>query len=206
MKKLFTLILLISVVFGSTSFAQTSTGRILIGGSSNMDMSFGKDKWKDANNSEDRSSYFRFNLSPTVGYFVIDGLAVGASLPFTLDSQKGLTDGNKDEYSSSSVVLAPFVKYYFGANNIKPFALVSAGFGSAKETYTPEVGDTSEDKSGISMIQIGGGVALFLNDNFALDFGIGYTSTSRKRKEDNPDDFKNIQSGIGITIGISVIL
>jgi outer membrane protein len=205
MKKLLqTTILVALVVLSVDSFGQTTKGKVFMSGNSDLSMIFGKSKVKDNNGSKNDGSEFSFNLNPQIGYFVIDNLAVGAGLPISFASYKS-SGSNPDNEKISSVVFSPFAQYYFGSGKVKPFGYATVGFGSQKDVYDPNVGATQTDKAGVFTFTIGAGAAIFLNDNVSFDAGLGYQSTATKAKENNPDDSKTINSGFGLSVGITVL-
>lgn len=183
--------------------AQTGAGRIYLGGSSDISFSASTIKAKSDDATRTLGKQTDFSLSPEAGYFIMDGLVVGLGFEISMSMQK--PDGSDYKYSSTSMIVGPFVKYYYGAGNIKPFAQATIGFGSMidKDTYD---GDTEKEKAGMFGYGFAVGAAMFMNDNVAFEMGIGYQSGSIKDKEDNPNDVRQVSSGIGVNIGIAIIL
>ncbi len=63
--------------------------------------------------------YTSFSVTPNVGYFVIDKLAVGAGLGLGVITSKG--DGNDNsKYTNTKFTLTPFVGLLFGSRNFLP--------------------------------------------------------------------------------------
>lgn len=184
--------------------AQTDAGKFLIGGSSSLDFAASTEKWKTDDDDGTYGKGMAFNLTPQFGYFVIDGLAVGLELEVTMSSFKDDEDDGKS--TVTGLVAAPFVRYYFGASKIKPFAEAAVGFGTYTDKYDPSDGESSTDKYGIFAYQIKAGAGFFLNDVVSLDMGVAYRSMSVKQKEDNDNNYKDITSQIGLEIGIIVVL
>ncbi|HLO57691.1 MAG TPA: outer membrane beta-barrel protein [Bacteroidales bacterium] len=197
------LIVLVLSFFVLSLNAQTEAGKILVGGSSSLSFSAMTEKYKsdDADGTWGKST--SFSLAPDAGYFVIDGLAVGLQLNMGLSSFK--QDDSDYKSSSTMIVAAPFVKYYYGTGKVKPFATASIGFGS--QVDKDKNGETTTtDKTGIFGFGGGIGAAMFMNDNVALELGIGYTSMSTKAKEDNDNNRKDINAGVQFQVGITVVL
>ena len=122
----------------SLSFAnaQTEKGTLLLGGNATY------------TNVENTST---FMLSPKIGVFVADNLAIGG--------QGSLF--TSDGFTSWSV--GPFARYYFGKNmKGKPFVGANVGI-SDMENADSEFGFGAE-----------AGYALFLNKSVALEFGVNY--------------------------------
>ena len=83
--------------------AQLEKGKILVGGSSNL--RFSSNTWSTEVEGEDdsyhKSKTSEFSFVPQVGYFVMDGFAVGLNLAYT--SSKSIW--NDSEWSDSSTSL-----------------------------------------------------------------------------------------------------
>lgn len=190
MKKSFLTITIL--LFTLSAFAQfTSQGTFLLGGSSNLGLNFLSSKSKLGDGDfQDGPKTTSFNISPQVGYFIIDNLAIGGTLDFS--SEKETFDDLK--YTSSNVLVGPFVRYYFD----KLYAEGSIGVGSAKTDF-----GSGENKSSLSAWSIGAGYALLLNDAVALEPRIGYASTSGKNKE---TDITSKNSGLFINLSLFVYL
>ncbi len=193
----------ISMFLVFTVLGQTNQGNILIGGESNLNFSSFNSKWKSDDGNGKFGKTTSFDFSPRVGFFIIDNLAIGAKLPISFQSEK---DDNNDKFSSTSLAIAPFVKYYFGAKNIKPYLNGSFGFGTISMKDEPESGPSDNYSSGLFLYEFGGGLGIFFNDKVSLDISLGYTSKTYKDKEDNINNFRTIYSGIGLGIGFSICL
>lgn len=201
-------ILSIGLVLFSMGFetnAQTEKGNFLLGGESKLNFTFlnSKEKWDDG--SDDMGKTTNLQFSPIVGFFIANGIAVGAEVPISYYSYKNDSD---DKYSTTSMALAPFIRYYFelSNSNLKPYLHGEIGLGSLKEKYNPSVGSSIDETSGMFLYQIGGGLGIFLNEKVSIDIGLAYSSVSIKSKENNPDNYRDISSGIGLGIGLVIVL
>ena len=94
-------ILMISLDLVAQNEKPINRGNILMGGSIYGGYSFSK---------QDDESYndIHFTLNPSVGYFIIDGLAIGIILSINYSKSFG-----EVEYSYSYIGLETFIKYYF---------------------------------------------------------------------------------------------
>jgi outer membrane protein len=191
------------ILFVMSINAQTSAGKFLIGGSSAFNFSSTTEKYKSDDGDGTNGKNLDLNLVPQVGYFVMDGLAVGLELNITYSSYK--VDGAADKSSGTTLVAAPFVRYYYGASKIKPYGEGAFGFGTYIDKY-PDFEGTQTDKYGVFAWQLKGGIGVFLNDAVSFDLGLGYQSLSVKAKENNDANYRDITSGIGLEIGITIIL
>jgi len=193
MKKLFFLSFVL--ITSSSAFAQFEKGRILAGG----DLSFASTTNKTKGNNATVTNYklTTFGLSPKVGYFFIDNLAAGLSLNLSAGTQKD--EGSSDKYSSTSVSIGPFVRYY-----LQPGVFFQGQFGGGSIKRKNEVGNTTTTtKYGLTNWSIGAGYAYFLNKNVALEPFIGYGANIEKNKS---NDVKDIDSSLFISVGFQVYL
>ncbi len=151
----------ILVIFAVALNAQTMKGTWLLGGTAGFNSS--------KPNASGAKSTTNLGLNPNVGYFVMNNLAVGASLDFNSASYDG------DGYTQFAV--GPFVRYYIvdlGAK-AKLFGQGQFGYGSFKFKDEDAVGNIAWGLSA--------GVAYFLNPSIALEGSLGYNSS--KSTEEN---------------------
>jgi Outer membrane protein beta-barrel domain len=138
---------------GLASFSQVNKGQWLAGGTAGFESSkFG---------SDDDSKTTSFTFSPAAGYFFINNFAGG--LRASINSVK---DHNEDAFTS--VLFAPFVRYYFlpAIQKVNILADASYGFGSMK----------SGESESFNQFAIAAGPAVFLSPNTALEFTLQYRS------------------------------
>lgn len=128
---------------------------------------------------------FNINVNPRAGYFVSDGIAVGASLNAGLATSK--YSDNEWTYG-----IAPFVRYYFpeGASSTGRF------FGQG------EVGiaGSSLGKSADLAFGIGAGYAHFVTQSVALEGVVGYNYSKATTAN------ATAQSGLGFSLGFQIYL
>ncbi|WP_461632940.1 outer membrane beta-barrel protein [Labilibaculum euxinus] len=180
--------------------AQTEQGKFLFGGNSNMNFSSMNNKWKSDDGDEDLGSTTSFEFAPQVGYFVADGFAVGLELPIGMQTEK---DKDDNKYKTNRIAVMPFARYYFGENNVKPYLHGGFGFGSMKYK---DVSASAESKWKTFVYGVSGGVAIFLNNNIALDLGVGYQSVTLRPDEDRDNDPRRILSSVAFNVGFSISL
>ncbi len=103
------------------------------------------------------------SLQPTYGWFVSDGLALGAGVPFYHVSSGGV--------GITQIGLDPFLRYYIGQSNAKPFLGASVGV-----VNTSASGTFSNSESSTDVIYgLTGGVAFFVNKSVSFDVSLNYT-------------------------------
>ncbi len=199
MKRITKLVLVVALVASSTlSYAQCEKGKIMVGGESSLSFTSLSHKLKDDNGSVNDGSTTNIDFTPQVGYFIMDGLAVGLALPISYENDEA-QNGNKDK--TTTFIMAPFVRYYFGSSSLRPFVQGAVGFGSLTNKEERVGNPVVETKASIFMWDIAGGVAYFFNEHVSVDAALSYGSTSYKVKENNPNNTKYISSGFGFKVG-----
>ena len=193
MKKITILLFAIFATFGA--YAQYNQGRMLVGGSLGFSTQTEKTKFDGTTRTDGK--WTSFSLEPQFGYFVIDNLAVGATLDLGLSKWKDEGDSD-DDVSSTSIEFTPTVRYYLPQNI---FFQGQVGFGAAKYKYGS--GNVDEEKYNTFSFALGAGYAYFLNDNVAIEPMIGYGSYHEKNKD---NDVKNINNGLLLRVGLQVYL
>jgi outer membrane protein len=153
-----------------------------------------------------------YSISPTIGYFLIDNLVVGAEVSFS--GFKNTRDGSSElESRGRGISFSPFARYYFNTGKIKPYVSGSVGFGSNRSRnegiiVVNDVTDSFEtDSKGRGTIyKATGGVALFLTKDISIDVGIQYNNSTFKRVIDGGIESRNTNNGINLIGGISIYL
>lgn len=144
--------------------AQTDKGTVMAGGQLSL------------TTNKNASS---FRLNPNVGFFVGDNLALGGNIRFDF-SKAGTVSAN--EFG-----IGPFMRYYFGKSQAKPFLVFSADYLTNKvKTSTAEISN-----SGYGFL-LGLGFAAFLNRNVAIEGIGGY----------NYADYTNAEGNGGFSLSI----
>lgn len=175
--------------------AQTEQGKFFIGASSNINFSSMKTEFKSDLGDQEGSRITEFEFAPQIGFFAGDGLLVGLEIPYHVRK-------NKDaDYKMNQIEVGPFARYYFGKSNSKPYLHGGVGLGAAIES-----GESDEVDYKLYSYEIGGGIALFINKNVAVDLGLGYSSSSMKPKNNNDTNAKLVTSGLAFKVGFSLFL
>jgi hypothetical protein len=150
--------------------AQTEQGDWLVGG--RIDLNTGK------NNTH-------IGISPNAGFFVIDKFAVGGN--FLIDYNKSANN------KITAFGIGPFARYYFTTTKARPLLHGSFNYLSTK-IKTPI---TSTTNNGINFL-IAGGLAVFINENVAIEPLAGYSYSKYK-------DFDG-SGGFNLGIGFQVYI
>lgn len=97
-------------------------------------------------------------LQPAYGWFVANNLVVGAGVPFLHIGSSGT--------SINQIGLTPFIRYYFGPSQVKPYLGASVG---VINTSTRALSSTD------AVYSATGGLAFFINRSVSFDFALTYT-------------------------------
>ena len=197
--------------------AQTNQGQFLIGELSSINLSWNgipntmniglsTFKTKSDSGNEDNSNpdkEFSISLTPKVGYFLIDNLAVG--LEFTVGYSHA-NSGNGDYISNSTRTgVGPFIRYYVPVKNILTFTEAYYSYGSMNNRWD-YTGDTGEHDYQVQQYGIGIGLGIPLGDKVSFDALLGYQSYIYKAKEDNENNERSIIGTYGLKLGLTVFL
>jgi hypothetical protein len=176
--KVLTIALLCSLFLLSSlsSYGQTEEGTWMLGGSASTGLYFQTD-----------NNYFSLGISPSMGYFLADNLAAGASIPLSF-----LTE---EDYRSIGYGITPFVRYYFGPPSEFMF-FVTGSFGI--QGWSNKYDDTTNSSSSITG-RAGVGGSYFLNESIGLEIILGYSYSKTK----DLDPTSNIALRLGFQIYFS---
>lgn len=184
MKKL--TIIALFLILPAFLFAQeyaVDKGSMLVGGSAGF-MSLSGDLYEDA----DEEGSTQFWVSPSVLYFIMPGLGVGADLNFSKYSQ--------GDYSETEMGIGPTVAYFIGDANSSMYPFVSATylFGTETDKY-----DSQEMKHTETSIMFRGGVMFMVAKTTGIGIAGFYDMDSRKH-EDADEATKGNAFGVSVHI------
>ena len=140
------------------------------------------------------ASYTQIDLSPDIGYFVVDKLAFGLRPTFSSIKGKVTTPGG----GSTNVQrywLGPFGRYYFlnADNQTNIVADVSYQYG---------LFNAGGQKGDLRTFSALAGPVVFFNSSIGLEFLLGYSYS----KEDVEKSNKEIRKGFQIAVGFQIHL
>ena len=145
-----------------------------------------KEDWMVGGNFElNTTNNTTISLTPSAGYFFLNNLAAGGTLNFLYNKI-----GND---KTTGFGFGPFVRYYFGKNNLKPFAHTEYLFTSIKFEGP---GFSSTTNGGDFFI--GPGLAAFVNEHVAIETLVGYANSNYSGSGSD--------GGLAIRIGFQVYL
>ena len=144
-------------------------------------------------NENYKSNSSNFNIFGRFGYFLVDGLVTGLGVSYysmtsyteTVDDfdGDGYDDKYADKYTSSSLSLTPFLKYYIDFRNNALFVKTSYQFlpfynykTESELDYTSGTNSSNDYERNykLSRLNFGIGMAFFLNESIALEPSINY--------------------------------
>ncbi len=109
----------------------------------------------------ERPSSAQFSISPKLGYFVMDNLAVGIGLDYTFSEVK---EPNKDRTKDSDLLFGPFGRMYLPlSDDVAVFLEGNFGFGNSSDIMDFN-GETQNISTNIFAIGVGPGLTVFSND------------------------------------------
>ena len=191
------LVLAYTVGLKAQELTPTAKGNFMIGGSAGF-----------SHSKNNLSCSKNFDFAPNIGYFIIDGLAVGATPMYSYSNIKPY---NNNSFSlktiSHTFSIAPFIRYIF-KNRI--FTQIEGGIGiaSVKERlfyWDKDLESTTTTK----YIQPSIGYSYFINSKVAIEASAYYKYTTQKEKikDEFARDIEPLnKKSIGIRVGIQAYL
>lgn len=211
----FYVLVFIGFSFSQTpGLAQTEKGKFLVGNGYSVSITSAKTtNFAGTSNSYLYKKKKSTIIEPETGYFILNNLALGIQFLYNYQKEStfftnGTTPQDYDYERISALI--PFFIYYVGKNQIKPYLTAGIGPGWRKSGYSifrePEI----TQKNKLLTSGYGGGIAVFINKNVSVDFGMTYNKSTIFYKEElqggNYNEWKNVTSGTNITFGIIVCI
>jgi hypothetical protein len=196
MTKKFMLIVAALFIFVAAE-SQVVQGNLLASGT----VGFNYSKYRDVNDgvTGNESTSTSIWLSPRVGYFISNSIAVGSAINVSLGSTKYDDD---DKYNYSSLSLTPFVRYYLPQGIFGQFE-IGPGIDTDKWNYANGAED-DKDQYRVLIWSLGAGYSHFLNANVAVEPMLSYISTTYTNKDNT--NLKDKYGEILLLIGLSIYL
>ncbi len=168
---------------------------------------------KARGNSVDGPKVNTFSIIPSVGYFVIDKLAVGIDLGYVNTTTK--YQGIKSTNSTFSIM--PTATYYFtNSSKFVPFLGAGIGYASNKTKYSfyKDINnegldpllmrDTETTTDGLAW-KVKGGVTYMATSSLGVNLGISYDQFSSKETIMNTEVKTNVKT-FGVNVGFSYFI
>jgi len=192
-------------------FSQTQKGWWLWGsyvGSGSYSKGSSDDGGSPPSNS--KTNNFTIDISPNIGYFIEDNLAIGSFVGFNFSTGKTTytySSGDYSKYHSTTFTIGPYLRYYFSrtGKNLTPYAEVFTGLGTGPYISKTKFGiAASESKFTNNRWNAGFNVGLanFITTNIAMQFYAGfnhshYASKSKSAYGTYKYDYNYFNFGVG---------
>jgi opacity protein-like surface antigen len=155
---------------GQTAYAQTAPGQWFGGGTMSMSII------RPADNGAIRNRGFGFSLSPRVGYFALNRLAVGFTIPISYARNRVDFTGNTSTAVFNSISANVFTRYYLRSAKFTPFLQGELGYSRFSSKTTIQSITPSSDTDGRFNYALGGGLAYFVTPQVAIEGTLEYTN------------------------------
>ncbi|SJZ44851.1 Outer membrane protein beta-barrel domain-containing protein [Chitinophaga eiseniae] len=187
MKKIRLLTLVaVSVLMGSTVKAQIQKGNIMVGASlTNLNVTFQKE-----------STAFGANITPKIGWFIKDGLAIGGYVNFGANTTKNKTTDIRA--SNTNYGVGAFARYFVEDKNVRKleFSKRVRFFAEANAGFAGQNPASGASTNGFN-VGIGPGISYFITPNVGLEGLLKYDLTVGGG---NSTTANNLSLGIGFQI------
>lgn len=193
------------LLFSLKSLAQTNKGTIYIGAESNSLFSSNSSfiKLNDSDEKLNENDFINFNISPQIGYFIIDGLMIGAKIEYTYGNAKS----DFSESSSNTILAGPTIRYYFLKSKIRPFVNGTYTYSFFKNEATIHTGNVNDLKQRIYNFDLGIGASFFFSKNISLDLVLNYSKNISKNLDNNNEvEFSRTTNKFISSLGFSIFL
>ena len=192
--KTFTLFLLLFAI-ATAAFSQIQKGQYLLGGGINFESA------KEAypiNRSHKSNDFF---ISPSIGYFIIDKFGGGLRIDMSFYNSKG----DNVETHSTITGISPFVRYYFLPVPKNVNAFIDVGYVHSKTKWNSFSNPAYSEKS--KGFKISAGPSIFLTDQIALEFILGFRHTTSDDFGPGLEPAKSsiFNSGLGLQVHLGKI-
>lgn len=198
-------------LFGLSN-AQMTKGDWVISGNTGMGFNNNTTTVKIGSSSTDGPKVNTFSVVPSVGYFVIDKLAVGIDLGYVNTTTKY----EKAKFTNSTFSVMPTATYYFtNSSKLVPFLGAGIGYASNKEKtsynginngmYDPILMQNTETTTDGLAWKVKGGVTYMATQSLGINLGVSYDQFSSKETIMNTEVKTNVKT-FGVNIGFSYFI
>lgn len=197
-----------AVALFGLSNAQMTKGDWVISGNTGLGFNAQSSTVKANGESNDGPKISNFSITPSVGYFVIDGLAVGIDLGFNSNTNK--YDGDKVTNTTFSVM--PTATYYFNTGSkFFPFVGAGIGYASNKTKYKissgvidPLLWDADTTQDGLAW-KAKAGVTYMATPSLGINLGLGFDQFYTKETY-LKTEVKTTRNNFGVNVGFSYFI
>jgi len=196
--------LLLTLLAATTSLAQAQTaipaGTVSLGGGIGYSRHTTEDTYNNISGGTytSENTYNRFRITPAVGYFVADNLAIGLNLGYAISK-----DSDSDAQKETAFQVGPYVQYYKMLN--EQFGLVGTLGAGYQSSSAPSVSNNILYRFESSGFYAGitPGIVFFPVPKFGISASIGGLTYDRitEKNEADPTDKERTESNFGANFG-----
>lgn len=197
-----------AVALFGLSNAQMTKGDWVISGNTGLGFNAQSSTVKANGQSQDGPKISSFSITPSVGYFVIDGLAVGIDLGFNSETNKS----NGDKITQTRFSVMPTATYYFNTGSkFFPFVGAGIGYATSKTKYSlqgtiidPILFSGSAKEDGLTW-KAKAGVTYMATPSLGVNVGLGFDQYYTKNTVLNTE-IKTTRNNFGVNVGFSYFI
>jgi hypothetical protein len=118
----------------------------------------------------------QWNVSPSIGYFLLNNLALGIGLDYTSSSE---TRAGEEKTKDSDLLFGPFARLYFPFGDKAFFLQSNFGFGNSSDNFNDGT-KVQNINTNILAIGVGPGFTIFSNDAIGIEALVKYNYARSK--------------------------
>ncbi len=152
----------------------TEQGHFMLGSAVGFATNTSKTSLANANETQPQNT--QWNVSPSVGYFLLNNFALGIGLDYTSSTE---TRAGEDKTKDADLLFGPFARLYFPFGDKAIFLQGNFGFGNSSDNLT--VNDTRQNiNTNILAVGVGPGFTIFSNDGIGIEALVKYNYARSK--------------------------
>lgn len=129
-----------------------------------------------ANADETEPQNTQWNISPSIGYFLLNNFTLGIGLDYTSSSE---TRSGEDKTKDADLLFGPFARLYFPFGDKAIFLQSNFGFGNSSDNLT--VGGVNQNiNTNILAVGVGPGFTIFSDDGIGIEALVKYNYARSK--------------------------
>jgi outer membrane protein len=183
-------------------FVLAINAQVFIGG--NFDASISNRKDLDNSPITTKTTGYSFNVSPTVGKFLSDKVAMGIRIGagFSLSDDQIIGQNRSNRSKGYNLGASPFVRYYFKKwDKFALFETCILGFNYAKSEYFQNGVPDPPSRLNYYSIDFHPGISYSLSDKLDLEGEIGFLNLGYTYTISNRQNIRNYSSAFNIAGG-----
>ena len=152
----------------------TDQGRFMLGSAVGFATNSSKTSLANADEVEPQNT--QWNISPSIGYFLLNNFTLGIGLDYTSSSE---TRSGEDKTKDADLLFGPFARLYFPFGDKAIFLQSNFGFGNSSDNLT--VGGVNQNiNTNILAVGVGPGFTIFSDDGIGIEALVKYNYARSK--------------------------